>query len=84
MKLDDATGDEGSGGIIKCTASGDPIPKIKWQKQGNSQDFTDGTQTVRFYVISYFIYTMYISSDCSLVALVTISHLYMTSVLIHS
>ena len=44
VKLDDATGDEGSGGTIKCIASGDPIPEIKWQKQGKSQDFTDGTQ----------------------------------------
>ena len=56
MKLDDATGDEGSGGTIKCIASGDPIPEIKWQKQGSSQDFTDGTQIVRFYVIFYFVY----------------------------
>jgi hypothetical protein len=56
VKLDDATGDEGSGGNIKCIASGDPIPEIKWQKQGNSQDFTDVTQIVRFYVIFYFVY----------------------------
>ncbi|CAC5416243.1 NCAM [Mytilus coruscus] len=43
-KLDNATGDEGTSATIKCTAYGEPIPKITWMKEGTSVEITDGTQ----------------------------------------
>ncbi|VDI33233.1 neural cell adhesion molecule [Mytilus galloprovincialis] len=43
-KLDNATGDEGTSATIKCTAYGEPIPKITWMKEGTSVEITDGSQ----------------------------------------
>lgn len=44
--MDNATGDEGTSATIKCTAYGEPIPKITWMKEGTSVEITDGSQIV--------------------------------------